>query len=240
MNVMLAEVVAQAKQGRQVLIVDIDVHSGNGTQHLLINTIRRLADSAAESDQAMARQLRSNVRFINCFEASNYPFAEKPYAGGKDCELAQEFEDVVVNIPYGDGMPGRKVAVMIKEQLVSLSASGFAPALSYCSYGMDAHVLDTISHARFRAPDYRSILMSLPGRLVVLPEGGYNKRGITEAMKAAAQACATRTQLRPVARLLAAQRQQLPSGGGQAKARVLPVASLVEEVKPSTPTVHRR
>lgn len=223
-NAMLAEAIERAKSGIKVLIVDIDVHSGNGTQNLLIQTVKRLSLSHKKSDRDMAQLLRDNIRFINTFEKSNYPFNATAYEESDDHASCAEYADIICNMPYKDGMRGEEAVAAVHASVTEQIEAGFMPDITFCSYGMDAYKDDALSKAKFGHADYRALLQSLPGKLVVLPEGGYHKHGVEGALQVAAEVCAQRSRVHLEARTVA------HAGVGKA----VPQSPLGEEESKST------
>lgn len=172
-------------------LVDIDVHSGNGSQAVILRTIVRLSRGNA-ADKAMAEQLQANIRFFNAFQNSER-HGYFPYAGGYKASVDRRQADaakaVIHNVPYKPGTSGAAVCKALKAYQSDLRNESFKPDLTIFSYGMDAHARDSMSSARFTQQHYYDLALAVPGKCVFLPEGGYNKAGIEQAMAAAASAC---------------------------------------------------
>ncbi|MDF1759270.1 MAG: hypothetical protein P1U40_01910 [Coxiellaceae bacterium] len=76
------------------------------------------------------------------------------------------------------------VNVFVREQLEALKSGGFTPALSLCSYQM------AVPYGR---KDFNDLLSALPGKLVVVPQGGNRRCDIIDAMSAAVHTCQKRS-----------------------------------------------
>ncbi len=76
------------------------------------------------------------------------------------------------------------VNVFVHEQLEALKSGGFTPALSLCSYQM------AVPYGR---KDFNDLLSALPGKLVVVPQGGNRRCDIIDAMSAAVRTCQERS-----------------------------------------------
>ncbi|MDF1655530.1 MAG: hypothetical protein P1U34_10500 [Coxiellaceae bacterium] len=88
-------------------------------------------------------------------------------------------------MPAVESAPTAKgVNVVLSEALDKLRSSGFAPALSLCSYQM------AVPYAR---KDFNDLLTQLPGKLVVVPQGGNRRSDIINAMSAAVRVCQKRS-----------------------------------------------
>jgi acetoin utilization deacetylase AcuC-like enzyme len=156
-NVAIAAKHAQTQHGiRKVLILDWDVHHGNGTQ-------------AAFFDDP-------DVLFISLHQDELYP----PGSGAVDHTGAGDGSGFTVNIPLpgGTGGAGYRAAF---ERIVLPVARQFAPELVMVSAGQDASILDPLARMSLTTNAYRAMTRfmlgiaeeSCGGRLVVAQEGGY-------------------------------------------------------------------
>ncbi len=156
-NVVIAVRHAQAAHdARKIVIVDWDVHHGNGTQ------------SAFYADP--------DVLFISLHEDSLYPFGWGlvEQAG----EGAGEGRTVNIPLPAGSGNAAYRAAF---ERIVVPVIEEFSPELIFVSAGQDASVLDPLARMTLTTSAYRAmagIMLDLAerlcdGRLVVAQEGGY-------------------------------------------------------------------
>lgn len=140
----------------RVLIVDFDVHHGNGTQDIFY------ADPS--------------VLFISSHQSPLYPGTGALYEMGED---AGEGFTINVPLPPGVGDAGYR---SVYEEIVVAAARRFAPQLILVSAGYDAHWADPLANMRLSLTGYADlsrILIDLAaelcrGRIVFVLEGGYN------------------------------------------------------------------
>ena len=164
-NVALGAMYARRVLGiRRVLIVDWDVHHGNGTQH------------AFENDPS--------VLFFSMHQYPHFPgtghFTETGRGRGEGYSV-----NVAMPKGYGDG----EYAVLM-ETLLGPVAEQFAPDLILVSAGFDTHGSDPMGNMRMTATGFAwltRILMDraqslCPGRLVLCLEGGYHPLALAESV----------------------------------------------------------
>ncbi|MCW8972289.1 MAG: histone deacetylase [Gammaproteobacteria bacterium] len=160
-NLAVAAAHAQAELGcRRVLILDWDVHHGNGTQNIFW----------ADPD----------VMFIDIHRAS--PFY--PGSGVLQETGAGLGEGTTVNVPLPAGT-GDSVYMKAMREIVAPAADYFKPDLILVSSGFDAHAYDlamNVSYEGFAA--MTGIVQQLAdrhcgGRLVFILEGGYNLESLS-------------------------------------------------------------
>jgi acetoin utilization deacetylase AcuC-like enzyme len=166
-NVALGAVYAQQRLGlKRILVVDWDVHHGNGTQH------------AFEADPS--------VLFFSVHQFPHYPgtgsYAEVGIGSG---------EGFTANVPlsrkYGDGE-----YAAIFDKLLKPMTLEFGPDLILVSAGFDVHTSDPLGGMRVGPQGFRGmtrILMELSeatcnSNLVFVLEGGYDPDALTESVKA--------------------------------------------------------
>jgi acetoin utilization deacetylase AcuC-like enzyme len=150
----------------QVLIVDFDVHHGNGTQDAFYADPRALY-----------------------FSTHQYPF----YPGtGQVTETGTgEGEGTTVNFPMAAGWGDEEYLRAFNEVLVPM-ARRFQPQLILVSAGFDPHWADQLAMMRVSVTGFAQMAMILrelaaelcQGRLVFTLEGGYNLRVIACSIKA--------------------------------------------------------
>lgn len=156
-NVAVAARFAQAEHGvARVLIVDFDVHHGNGTQDAFY------ADGS-----------------VLFFSTHQYPY----YPGtGHWREAGQgPGAGTTVNVPFPPGVGDQGYAEAFDRVLLPI-ARRFAPELILVSAGFDAHWNDPLAGMQLTIPGYADLvarLMALAdetcgGRLVFTLEGGYH------------------------------------------------------------------
>lgn len=151
---------------RRLLIVDWDVHHGNGTQHLF------------EADP--------RILFFSVHQSSLYPgtgnFSEVGRGPG---------EGHTINVPLPKGLGDAEYAAVFQHLLVPV-AHEFMPELILVSAGFDAHLLDPLGAMRMSSRGFAVLtryLMTLAdhlcsGRLVLVLEGGYHPVALAESIAA--------------------------------------------------------
>ena len=156
-NAVIAARQAQRAHGVQrVLIVDWDVHHGNGTQ------------AAFWADPS--------VLFISLHQDDLYP----PGWGAADQIGIDDGEGFTVNIPLPAGTGNRGYAEAFARIVTPISRQ-FDPDLVIVSAGQDASVMDPLARMSLTLAGYRAMteaMMSVAaecceGRLVITQEGGY-------------------------------------------------------------------
>ena len=170
-NVAVAARYAQQHHGAErVLIVDWDVHHGNGTQDTFY------ADPS--------------VLFFSTHQSPWYPGT-----GMHDEQGAGGGKGATINRPFPSG-PGRdEILDAFATELVS-AARNFGPDLVLVSAGFDSRLGDPLGEFTLNDNDFReltSLMMEVAdissnGRLVSVLEGGYNLDGLASAATAHVQA----------------------------------------------------
>jgi acetoin utilization deacetylase AcuC-like enzyme len=157
-NVAVAAAAALEAGLRRVLILDIDVHHGNGTQHMFERDPRVLYVSSHA-----------------------YPFY--PGTGALDEVGEGEGEGFTVNLPLPAGMGDGDYARVYRD-VVEPIGRAFDPELVLVSAGFDAYGGDPLAGMRLTARGYRELtqvcLDCAAGSrgVVVLLEGGYDEDGL--------------------------------------------------------------
>jgi acetoin utilization deacetylase AcuC-like enzyme len=166
-NAALAARHAQAAWGlERVLIVDWDVHHGNGTQAIFWRD--------------------PSVLYLSVHEWGNYPGIG---AAGERGEGAGA--GTTVNCPLPAGSDGPAVLQALEAALLP-AARRFRPQLVLVSAGFDGHRRDPLGHFRLEAADFgrltdRCLAVAREhagGRLVSVLEGGYNLAALGESCAA--------------------------------------------------------
>ena len=151
---------------KRVLIIDWDVHHGNGTQHLF------------EED--------ASVLFISTHQHPHYPgtgvFTETGRGPG---------EGYTINIPLPRGYGNAEYAAIF-ESLLRPLAIDFSPELILVSAGFDTHRSDPLGGMLMSEQGFAGLTRSLmeiaqeccQGRLVLSLEGGYHLTALSESVKA--------------------------------------------------------
>ena len=166
-NVAIAARYAQlAHELDKVLIVDWDVHHGNGTQ--------------------AAFYLDPSVLY---FSVHHYPFY--PGSGAKEETGAGAGADRTANAPLPAGADDEDFQRALREVLTP-AADEFAPDLVLVSAGFDAHHSDPIGGMNMTADGYAQLTRLVvdiaerhcEGRTVSALEGGYSLSGLAESVEA--------------------------------------------------------
>jgi len=171
-NVAIAARALQAEHGvGKLLILDWDVHHGNGTQHTF------------ESDPS-----------VLYFSLHQFPYY--PGTGGFGEIGVGRGEGATVNVPLPAGA-GDAEYVGVMQRVFAPVARGFRPELILVSAGFDAHRDDplaamNVSRAGFAA--LAGIVRALAedvcaGRVAFVLEGGYAASGLEEGVGALLGAC---------------------------------------------------
>lgn len=163
-NISLAARHAQIAHGlERVLIVDWDVHHGNGTQEIFYDD--------------------PSVLFFSTHQSNWYPFS-----GYTDETGAGAGEGFTINCPFPAGTNIGPIARAFREQLVP-AAEKFQPELILVSAGFDALANDPLGGLRLQPEDFVELTdivleiaeSSAEGRVVSLLEGGYDLDGMSRA-----------------------------------------------------------
>ncbi|NIP38080.1 MAG: histone deacetylase [Candidatus Dadabacteria bacterium] len=147
---------------KKVLIIDWDVHHGNGTQHIF--------------------EASNNVLFFSTHQFPFYPGTGAITEHGMD-----EGKGYTVNVPLSAGM-GDKEYIKIFHEILVPAAKQFSPEFIIVSAGFDSYVNDPLGGMNVSADGFSrltEIVINLSehlcdGRLLLLLEGGYNLTGLAE------------------------------------------------------------
>ena len=163
-NVAIAAAHAIAELGaRRVLILDWDVHAGNGTAEIF----RR----------------RGDVLFACLHEDGLYPGT-----GSLEDAGSGEGEGYTINLP----VPARSeegLWMALVEELVLPAAHAFSPELILVSCGFDAHASDPLARCRLRTESFARMAAAVAGAareldapLGLVLEGGYDSAVLAECV----------------------------------------------------------
>ena len=156
-NVAIAARYAQRMLGiERVLIVDFDVHHGNGTQDIFYED--------------------PSVLFVSTHQEGIYPGT-----GAADELGAGAGAGYNINLPLPAGAGDAAMRVMLSEVIVP-AAARFRPNLVMVSAGFDAHWLDPLASLQFTLAGYAHLTRTLMaiaaehclGRMAIVLEGGYH------------------------------------------------------------------
>ena len=147
----------------RILIVDWDVHHGNGTQDLFF------ADPS--------------VFYFSVHEEGIYPFS-----GSSDETGAGPGVGTTLNVPLPHRSDGKAVLATIEDRLVPAMES-FRPSLVLVSAGFDSLATDPIGGLKLDPQDFSELTRAVVrianrwsgGKLISILEGGYDPKGLARA-----------------------------------------------------------
>ena len=163
-NIAVAAASAIAEAGvRRVLILDWDVHAGNGTAEIFRD--------------------RADVLFASIHEAGLFPGTGPLQDSGSGAG-----EGYTINLPVPAGSDEVLWSALL-ERVVLPAAAAFAPELILVSAGFDAHVEDPLANCRLRTGSFarmaalvRESARAANAPLGVVLEGGYNRGVLAECV----------------------------------------------------------
>lgn len=165
-NVAIAARYAQQNyEVEKVVIIDFDVHHGNGTQHIF------------EADPT--------VMYASLHQ---YPFY--PGSGAADETGSGDAKGTTVNYPLNLGV-GDNEFIDIFDNSLSDKVLKYNPDLIIISAGFDAHVNDPIGGLRVTTEGYHNISKTITkiagevcdGKIISALEGGYNLKALSESVE---------------------------------------------------------
>jgi acetoin utilization deacetylase AcuC-like enzyme len=155
----------------RVLILDWDVHHGNGTEEIFEDDPR--------------------VLYVSLHQSPQYPGTGAPDDIGRG-----EGAGFNVNVPLGPGADNAVYRAAFERLLVPIIEQ-FAPELSFVSAGYDAHYKDPLGGMNLDEAGYAYMTHALLGvlgeqcRTSFLLEGGYDLSALTGSVKATLDALVT-------------------------------------------------
>jgi acetoin utilization deacetylase AcuC-like enzyme len=194
-NVAVGAAHALARGLERVMVVDWDVHHGNGTQHMFYDEPRVLYLSSHE-----------------------FPFY--PGTGALDEVGEGRGRGFTVNLPMPAGMGDAEYA-RVYRQVVEPVGRAFDPQLLLVSAGFDPHAADPLAGMRVTERGFAELAdvclgIAAGGRAVFVLEGGYDLEAIARSSAAVAGLLAGGTHERlawpesgPIDRLVEAYREEL-------------------------------
>jgi len=152
-------------KGERVVIIDWDVHHGNGTQDIFYND--------------------PQVLYISTHQAPHYPGT-----GAVNEVGAGDARGTNLNIPLRAGSAGDMMRAAFDE-VVLPAVTEFAPTRVLLSAGFDAHRDDPLADLQLTSSDYvdltHRVLSVCPnGELVAVLEGGYDFQALARSAGAVA------------------------------------------------------
>lgn len=164
-NIALAAVAARDRGLRRILILDWDVHHGNGTQAIFYRD--------------------ATVLYVSTHQENWYPGTGDWHEVGEG-----EGEGFTLNIPLPAETGDEGYRLVFEEVLVPL-ALAFRPELVLTSAGYDPHFADPLSLTLVTANGFRTLTelaleaaQPAQGRLVAVLEGGYDLPGLSTSVVA--------------------------------------------------------
>lgn len=164
-NIAIAAEAAKIKYGlKRILIVDWDVHHGNGTQNTFYED--------------------PNVLFFSVHQSPGYPGSGRLKEIGRE-----EGKGYTINFPMYPGCSDADYQEVFSEILLPV-AHKFKPELVLISAGFDAHLNDPLASMRLTLAGYRWMTKQLKqvaaencaGRMVLFLEGGYDLKALSESI----------------------------------------------------------
>jgi acetoin utilization deacetylase AcuC-like enzyme len=153
-------------RGERVLIVDWDVHHGNGTQAIFWDD--------------------PNVLFVSSQLSQHWPFSGDVHETGGPLAPG-----LTINLPFPQGATG-DVFLRAYDTVVASAVDQFKPTWVLVSAGFDSHRDDPLGGLGLSAADYalmaRRLASICPARIVVFLEGGYNLESTALSVGATAAA----------------------------------------------------
>ncbi|NIS79385.1 MAG: histone deacetylase [Anaerolineales bacterium] len=161
-NIAIAARSAQSFGIERIMIVDFDVHHGNGTQDIF--------------DQD------ATILYLSTHQAGIYPGTGYVHETGSDAGSG-----TVVNIPLPP-RAGDHAFEAICEQIIQPIAARFAPDLLLISAGFDAHWSDPLAGLQLSTHGYFTLGRALKeiadahcgGRMISMLEGGYDPQALND------------------------------------------------------------
>ena len=175
-NIAIAAEHARAELGcERVLVIDWDVHHGNGTQHSFED--------------------RADVLY---FSLHHYPFF--PGSGALDEVGVGDGRGYTVNVPLHGGCGDPEFITTFQQVLVPI-ADRFRPDIVLVSAGYDAHHADPLGGMRVTSEGYAALCgialdiaaRHAGGRLALFLEGGYDLAGLAASVRACVEVLAGAT-----------------------------------------------
>ncbi len=165
-NVAVAAELAIRELGvERVLILDWDVHHGNGTEEIFCR--------------------RDDVLFVSIHQAGIFPGT-----GAHGDVGADEGEGYTINLPVPAGAE-EELWLSLLEHEVLPAATTFAPQLVLISAGFDAHAADPLAGCRLQAESFAKIARQMRDAaaawgapLGAILEGGYEPRALAACVQA--------------------------------------------------------
>jgi acetoin utilization deacetylase AcuC-like enzyme len=165
-NIAVAAAHARTLGANRVVIVDYDVHHGNGTQHMF--------------------ESNPNVLYVSTHQ---YPFY--PGTGAVDETGVGAGTGFTVNLPLEAGATDADYRVVFAEVVLPVVRQ-FRPDLVLVSAGFDAHERDPLANMRLTTGAFAAMTMELrvvageccDERMMLITEGGYDLQALGKSLDA--------------------------------------------------------
>ena len=170
-NVAIAAAYAKKQYGlKRILIVDWDLHHGNGTQHVFYD------------DPA-----------VLFFSSHQYPYY--PGSGSFSETGSGAGEGFTVNAPFPVGFGDREY-LAVYDRVLRPIALEFKPELVLVSAGFDPYIKDPLGGMQVTGEGFGGLAslvrgiaeQTCGGKVLITLEGGYNPEGLREGVRAVLQA----------------------------------------------------
>lgn len=164
LNTVAVAVARLVSEGERVLVLDWDVHHGNGTQAIFWDD--------------------PGVLYVSTHQSPLYPGTGSVAATGGPLAPG-----LTINLPVPPGATG-DVLLYAYDEVVAPAVAAFAPTWLVVSSGFDAHRADPLAQLSLSAGDFADLARrarefapgaAKAGRVVVVMEGGYNLGAITDS-----------------------------------------------------------
>jgi acetoin utilization deacetylase AcuC-like enzyme len=170
-NVAVGAAYARSRGCARVAIVDYDVHHGNGTQWIFYED--------------------PTVLFVSSHQ---YPFY--PGTGAASEKGRGAGHGFTLNIPLDAGARDDEIEQKYAAQVIP-TVRNFKPDLLLISAGFDAHEMDPLGQLRMTTEGFGRLTKALidlandvcEGRVVLVTEGGYDLKALSDSLKAVIVAC---------------------------------------------------
>ena len=170
-NVAVGAAYARSRGCARVAIVDYDVHHGNGTQWIFYED--------------------PTVLFVSSHQ---YPFY--PGTGAASEKGRGAGHGFTLNIPLDAGAKDDEIERKYAAQVIP-AVRHFKPDLLVISAGFDAHEMDPLGQLRMTTEGFGRLTKTLidlanevcEGRAVLVTEGGYDLKALSDSLKAVIAAC---------------------------------------------------
>jgi len=184
-NAAIAALAARRLGAERVMVLDWDVHHGNGTQHIF--------------------QQRRDVLYLSSHQ---YPFY--PGTGASEEVGAGEGAGYTVNCPLPAGQGDADYGAVFHDLFLP-AGEAFRPDIIIVSAGFDAHARDPLADMLVTERGFAAMCTSLAelarnrcaGKLVLLLEGGYHLQALAQSVRACLEV------------LTGARREDFPGGVGR-------------------------